>query len=261
MENSLLRFLKSLKLDFTSTIIELDNGIETEKPFALSARDLLRFAKSDLREDTLKGNINALTNAKRAIDCQIDTALTLFGIDCKNFPQSSNDIIDHTGFSNEDLPYKLKLIRALDFAPSGLISRTRSLRNKLEHKFQVPDREEVKDAIELAELFLLSLDSHLNLIENEFFVTDEKCFGKYGDHLCFLKIAFNDSDQKIDLEFYLEKNLIHSASMSQNDSLYYFIVKLINNLRDDVDAEDAFKVFLKFLGHPIPSSNVKLKVR
>ena len=261
MEKSLLEVLKTLKLDFTSAIIELDNGLETDKPFELSPRDFLRFAKSDLKQNDLKGNINALTNAKRAIDCQIDSALTTFGIDCKNIPETSNEIIQFTEFTNEDLAYKLKIIRALDFAPSGLISRTRTLRNKLEHNFQVPHRDEVKDAIELAEFFLLSLDSHLNLIENEFYITDQQNFSKFRNHKKYVKVTFDDSNSEIRLDFSLGSTVIHSTKLSQHQSLYYFLVKLINNLRDELDAEDAFKTLLKAIGHPIPSSNIKLKLK
>ena len=137
---NILQLIKDeLKIDFTSTIIAYDSGSGSENPFELSARDFLRFAKSDFKSNDKKGNINALTNAKRAIDCQIDAALTMFGIQYDKIPNSTNRIIELTGLMSLDLPHKLKLIQAVDFAPSGLISKTRTLRNKLEHYYQIPE--------------------------------------------------------------------------------------------------------------------------
>jgi len=124
---------KKLKIDFSKTVIEKDGAGSISSEFDILPRDFLRFAKSDFKTHELKGNVNALTNAKRAIDCQIDSAFAMFGISYDKIPEISQNLVDLEDFENSDIAYKLKLVKALDFAPSGLISKARLLRNKLEH--------------------------------------------------------------------------------------------------------------------------------
>ncbi len=259
---NILKLIKDeLKIDFTSTFIVFDSGTGSDNPFELSARDFLRFAKSDFKSNDKKGNINALTNSKRAIDCQIDLALTLFGIQYDKISNSSNKIIELTGLMYVDLSHKLKLIQALDFAPSGLISKTRTLRNKLEHYYQIPNKEEVKEAIELAELFVLSIESHIKMIANSFNITDK---AKYNDNIYInncVRVDFNNEVKEINLGFYKEREKIADVSLNENDEIFYVLIKLINNIHEQIEMEDALKIFLKFIEHPIPERNVNLELR
>jgi len=258
---NILQLIKDeLKIDFTSTIIEFDSGSGSENPFELSARDFLRFAKSDFKSNDKKGNINALTNAKRAIDCQIDSAFTMFGIQYDKIPNSSNKIIELTGLMNLDLPHKLKLIQAVDFAPSGLISKTRTLRNKLEHYYKIPDKEEVRDAIELAELFVLSIESHIKIIEDSFSITDKSKHDESHYINNCVKVDFNYELKEINLGFYNEKEKIETITLNQNDEVFYAFIKLINNIHEQIELEDSLKIFLKMIEHPIPEKNIRLEL-
>jgi len=165
---------KRLKIDFSTAVIEREGGSEISTDFDIEPRHFLRFAKSDFKTQELKGYVNALTNAKRAIDCQIDSAFAMFGITYDKIPKISQKIVDVEDFETSDLAYKLKLIKALDFAPSGLISKARLLRNRLEHYYQKPLKNEISEAIELAELFILSVENRTRIIENNFYLTDKK---------------------------------------------------------------------------------------
>ena len=258
---NILQLIKDkLKIDFTSTIIELDSGSGTENPFDLSARDFLRFAKFDFKSNDKKGNINALTNAKRAIDCQIDSAFTIFGIEYDKIPNSSNKIIELSGLKNLDLPHKLKLIQAVDFAPSGLISKTRTLRNKLEHYYKIPEKEEVHDAIELAELFVLSIESHIKIIQDSFIITDKL---KHNENIKLnncVKVDFNYELKEINLRFYNEKEKTETIKLNQNDEVFYVFIKLINNIPEQIELENSLKIFLKMIEHPIPEIDVRLEL-
>jgi hypothetical protein len=258
---TILQLIKDeLKIDFTSTIVEFDSGTGHENPFELKARDFLRFAKTDFKSNNKKGNINALTNAKRAIDCQIDTAFTLFGIQYDSIPESSNKIIELTGLKSFDLPHKLKLIQALDFAPSGLISKTRTLRNKLEHYYKNPEEEEVKDAIELAELFVLSIESHIKIIEDSFSITDKKKHNESPYINNCIKVDFDYEEKNISLAFYKERDKIETIMLNQNDETFYALVKIINNMHEEIEMEDSIKIFLKIIEHPIPEKNIRVEL-
>jgi len=257
---TILQLVKDeLKIDFTSTFILRDSGTGNRNPFELSAREFLRFSKEDFKSKNKKGNINALTNAKRAIDCQIDTAFTLFGIQYDSIPISSNKVIELTGLMDIDLPHKLKLIQALDFAPSVLISKTRILRNRLEHYYQIPDEEEVKEAIELAELFVLSIESHIKIIEDAFSITDKKGNEESKFYNNCISVKVNYETKNITLGFYNGNGLIETIVLNQKDEVFYAFIKIINNMNEQIDVEDSVKLFLKMIGHPIPEKNVSVQ--
>ncbi len=52
---------------------------EVNSPFDLKAEDFLRFAEDDIKESSNKDIINALSNAKRAIENRMDLLLYAFG--------------------------------------------------------------------------------------------------------------------------------------------------------------------------------------
>lgn len=249
-----------LKIDFSSTIVERDSGSSVDCPFEFSARDFLRFAKLDFKAKDDKGDINSLTNAKRAIDCQIDSALTLFGISFDKIPVESEAIIKLTEFHVNDLPHKLKLIRALDFAPSGLISKTRTLRNKLEHYYQKPKRKEINEAIELAELFVLSIENRIKLIAEHFVITDKKSNKKDWQYDYCFEVNYDSNKKETSLSFYENNKLIEQKVYNQNNEELYPIIRMINNINEEIELEESLKIFLKIIKHPIPEKNVKLEL-
>lgn len=249
-----------LKIDFSSTIIQRDDSGSVDYPFELSARDFLRFAKLDFKAKDDKGDINALTNAKRAIDCQIDSALAIFGISFDKIPAESEAIIKLTDFHDNDLPLKLKLIRALDFAPSGLISKTRTLRNKLEHYYQKPKRKEINEAIELAELFVLSIESRIKMIAEHFIITDKQSYKKDWLQKSWIEFNYNFNEKGIILSFYENNIMIEKKVYHQTDEELYPIIRLINNINEEIELEESLKIFLKIIKHPIPDKNVKLEL-
>ncbi|MEW6035877.1 MAG: hypothetical protein AB1529_04650 [Candidatus Micrarchaeota archaeon] len=71
-ERVLNQTLKGLWLD-------TGGGNWSSPVFKISPYDFLRFAKSDLNLKTKRNTINALSNTKRAIGCQVDTLLYFLG--------------------------------------------------------------------------------------------------------------------------------------------------------------------------------------
>jgi len=247
-----------LKFDFTSTIIEPDSGSGVDSNFELKPRDFLRFAKQDFKGNSDVGFINALTNSKRAIDCQIDTAFNAFGITYDNISTSAENLISFIQFENSDLPFKLKLVRALDFAPSGLISNIRALRNKLEHYYKKPNKDEVSTAIELAELFILSVENRIRFIESNLSISDQKNYLEYGDYKNSFHINIDKSERHIKINYYENKIKIESEIFDETSPLFYCLVRILNNVNEEVELLDSFKLFLKMIKHPIPENNIKM---
>jgi len=113
--------------------------------------EFFSFAREDLKEDSERGRVNALSNAKRAIECRADELITLL-----NFRYFA---LKHPW----GLRYKLEVLKTLAIsAPDVLIQLITSKRNLLEHEYVRPrDVEQVKYVADIVELFLKASDSYI----------------------------------------------------------------------------------------------------
>lgn len=104
-----------------------------------------------------------MSNAKRAIECQIDSIISILGYDYKLFDKR-NSYIETKKFINEffdedsvdGLTDRIKFLQILNITPTFLISKIRNLRNQVEHEYIIPSYQEVKEAVEITELFIHS---------------------------------------------------------------------------------------------------------
>jgi len=121
------------------------------KLYDIDPWEFLSFAKQDLKEDSERGRINALSNAKRAIECRADEILTLSNL---------------KGFSSRyrwGLPYKLRVLKTLGLpAPDVLSQYITSKRNVLEHEYaRLNDPEQTRYVADIAGLFLSATDRYI----------------------------------------------------------------------------------------------------
>ncbi len=122
------------------------NFVELSMGSGAEPRQFLAFARHDLAGVHAGRLANALSNAKRAIDGQVDRILIAFGA----YRRSA-------GF-----PAKLAILETLGIATPGILRRVNANRNRLEHQFRLPRAREVEDAVDVAMLFLDSTDFVLN---------------------------------------------------------------------------------------------------
>ncbi|MBG9941013.1 hypothetical protein ABE237_21390 [Brevibacillus formosus] len=168
---------RTIKLDWTNFLVmEWDYVGEFTYQFQVTPEDYLLFAKQSLQDRSTNGLIDAMSNAKRAIECQIDSLISLLGYDYKSFdkrtayPKTKNFISNFFNEENTDgITDRIKLLQILNITPSFLISKIRSLRNKVEHEYIIPDPKDVKEAIEIAELFINSSMRRTSWINRMFF--------------------------------------------------------------------------------------------
>lgn len=160
-EVNLEELFKIAEIDYTRLYIDCDMGtIGFESKYSLSGEDYLKFAKSDLAEGSdIRARINAVTNAKRAIDCQIDNILYTLHYDLKNGSKTISDYMIDKYCDSESKKAlkktpKLAFISALNLSSLVLISEMRELRNSIEHIYSIPKSREAKKAVEVAELFI-----------------------------------------------------------------------------------------------------------
>jgi hypothetical protein len=106
------------------------------------SKKFLSFAVKDSKMDTIHGKLNALSNAKRAIDCRIEELLYCYCLHKK----SNHD--------KWDMPTKLQILERIGILAPQILRKINTLRNRLEHQFEKPSFEKVEDAIDITQLFI-----------------------------------------------------------------------------------------------------------
>jgi hypothetical protein len=125
--------------------------------FEISPGNFLKYAEDDLSSTSTHKYINALSNAKRALDCQLDTLLVGFGF--YNMSKKQN-----WGF-----PKKIEALKSLGLIAPRVLSKINKMRNVMEHEFKNPDSESVEDFIDIVALFIAATVSYTSdLMDNKY---------------------------------------------------------------------------------------------
>ncbi len=258
---TILDIIKIIKIDFSEGIIIPDTGSLLDYEFEISPKDFLNYSKKDYKIDNQRGNINALTNAKRSIDCQTDKIFSALGLNPNNFPSVIEEFIQKSKnqTSKKDIPTRLRFLQAMNFAPAEIIAKVRTLRHKLEHYYKEPTKEEVSNAIELAELFLLATDSKLKSLWDFSFTDKTKWSLNKGRLWNSIYITYDYSQNLFDIVGFEGKNQKHSISISNTELEYYYILKIATSFDYFEDVHEAMVDFIEYIGHPIPLDNIKME--
>lgn len=155
---------KNCKINWTKFYGSFDEPQnDSQIKFEIMPEEFLEFAKNNIKTHTKQSTVDAIGNAKKAIESQIDLLISTLGFDYKKFddkdsyPVTKKYIKSNYIEENYDgIVPRIKLLNILGLAPSIIISEIRSLRNKVEHNYIVPSLDSVKKAIEIAELFINS---------------------------------------------------------------------------------------------------------
>jgi hypothetical protein len=126
-----------------------------ETPFEIKPNEFLKFAKEDLESQSLHKDINALSNAKRALDCQLDSLLYALGL----YQNAQNE--------NWNFPKKIEIVKELGIVAPKVLEKINKKRNLMEHEYVKPNSEQVIDFIDIVELFFVATSKYLNYF-NEF---------------------------------------------------------------------------------------------
>lgn len=136
-------------LDSKNTTWSLSTSSRLESEFDITPHDFIRFAEEDLTSQMHHKYINALSNSKRALDCQCDLLLLSFG-----FYKISQSKM--WGF-----PTKLNLIENVGLLAPRILRKINKQRNLLEHRFVKPTPEQVEDILDISMLFIASTDKYI----------------------------------------------------------------------------------------------------
>jgi len=136
----------TIRCGWTSDLI--DTSFET------LPSEFINFAEIDLETNFEHKYINALSNAKRALDCQADRLLKLFG-----FYKVSQD--KFWGF-----PKKIELIQKFEIIAPRVLKKINNVRNLMEHQYIKPKPEVVEDFIDIVSLFVASTEHFVSKSAN-----------------------------------------------------------------------------------------------
>jgi len=149
MKDLSLESIKEFLSHWDDLILGSWGGTDVETPFQIKPREFLRFAEHDLNDDYEHHLINALSNIKRAIDCQVDSLLIGFGL-------------HDTTKKRIDFPTKIALLNSLGIISPKILEKINRERNLLEHEYIKPDKDSVEDALDVATLFFAYTDRFLS---------------------------------------------------------------------------------------------------
>lgn len=137
--------------------VEGTGFLKYEIPFDIKPNDFLLYAEQDLNSCLPHCFVNALSNAKRALDCQVLCLLDIFGL------------LKHAEKKRWGFPSKIEALKKTGILAPRILTKVNKTRNLLEHEFANPNSEQVIDFIDVVALFLEStkvyMENYLNFIE------------------------------------------------------------------------------------------------
>jgi hypothetical protein len=116
--------------------------------FETMPNEFMFYAERDLETNFEHKYINALSNTKRALDCQADRLLKLFG-----FYKLSQE--KYWGF-----PKKLEVIQRFDLVTPRVLTKINKARNLMEHQYLKPNATQVEDFWDIVSLFLTGTEHY-----------------------------------------------------------------------------------------------------
>jgi len=108
----------------------------------LKPTEYLNFARCDIIKGDTRALVNALSNIKRAIDCQLDILLEMYGLLRLSIKEKWS------------FPKKIEIIQKIGIIAPQILNLINSRRVQLEHYHKKPKKEEVVEFLDIAELFI-----------------------------------------------------------------------------------------------------------
>ncbi len=161
---------------------------------------------------------------------------------------------------------KLKLLQALDLAPSSLLERIRELRNELEHEYKLPDpnsdKESIKDGIDIADLFIgYSENVLLNFLEMYFFsdVEDVVNHEEEGeDYIRGVAISYYAQNNTFKFEAYDKCEYLGTTIIDINHESYLPLLRLHIALskKKSTTYNQSYLALFRVLNCPTPEEHI-----
>ena len=185
---------------------ESSSGSDISVPvYDISAEEFLDFAENAISSETKEGIVNAVSNLKRALDCEMDMFFESINI---------KRIFDKKNLKFEK---KSQFLADIGLFPIQTINKLNFMRNKLEHEYKTPEIYDLHTYYELVWSVVKILDLYLELLY------------KNGE---------------INLELYIENN-VHYLTMKHDIKECAFEFEIINWTKEKEREERRLNVCLK----------------
>ncbi len=202
--------------------------------------EFLTQAEIDYETGGSSSDLNAITNAKRAIVSQMDQALLSFG-----YPATKWNI-----------PKKIETLNLLGIVAPRILRKVSKYRNLLEHEYQRPDKEKIEEALDLASLFVACIKPTINVFCDEFVVGNHsKLIDSYSFEktLSFTMSGTSEKDKATFtawVEDYSkgERQIVKKESFTYLDDEFASIVKLAIATDKGFKEDEALSEFLSIGG-------------
>src|SRR5687768_4312811 len=136
-QDMLRKMVAAVELRPRDAMKVFDTGLELSADLEIRPEEFLNQAEEDLERGGDAARLNAITNAKRAIHCQIDSNLIWLGYKPARW----------------SIRRKVEVFSSLGVVAPRILERVTEARNLVEHAYQAPTDQQVVDAVDLALLF------------------------------------------------------------------------------------------------------------
>jgi hypothetical protein len=131
----------------------------------------------------------------------------------------------------------------------------------LEHHYKTPSIDEANDSIDIADLFIRSIEGLLKLPTSDFYITDEKHYQK--DYNIFHEnfdsgylFSFDLGEDKIKLREIYPGSRDTIIYVPNTEPEFFGFIRLMNSIDDDFELTNSFKVIAQLINHPTPSKHI-----
>jgi hypothetical protein len=213
--------MEKYKIPIEKKVIEIEINKINFKPiksiFEIRPREFFKYAEYDLKikekQNGRRSLINSLTNSKRAIDSQLDLLLYCYGL-----YRLSNR-------KEWKVPQKIKILKKINISVPDLIIKVTNWRNNLEHRYKLPTKENVRESLDIAKLFLDSTEIYTSPIITE-------VLGTFNTKKIF--ISFDYDKEKIHIR--MDNEFVGEVSSSHLKE-YLKYLKLFAELGKEIKME------------------------
>lgn len=91
-KENIIKLFDAVGIDRYNSFVLSDGSIEIEPEYQLNPQNFIQFAELDLEQKDDRSLVNALSNAKRAIDCRTDAIIKALKLSPKKIKLSKFDI-------------------------------------------------------------------------------------------------------------------------------------------------------------------------
>lgn len=190
------------KLGFSrsSTSVRIDgSGGFSLMEMEIDPKDFLAQAEFDFSSEFMGHELNCITNAKRAIVCQMDQILLTFGYKSNSW----------------NIPKKVSKIKGLGLIVPRILSKVSNARNLLEHECRKPNNIEVEEALDIATLFVSLSQSIIEPFQDQmtFFNPSDPYCEKEGRDLRSICFGLEKKEDKIQYHAFVRNEELNEKSL------------------------------------------------